>query len=136
MSPQTTRRHQTPVVRPAETPGDGKAAAAGASVHITNYAVGCLPLDHEDFDLFSLEVAYRGRGRWAVVRHRYCYDIDGKRDYESIPSERREAWLDRFRFDLDTAIDLAVRIAPTLTVNGMTAADALTDITENGNPDA
>lgn len=96
----------------------------------TVFEVSCIPqVGHPDRSLFTLTVEYRGAGRWAVRQSGWCYDIDGERDYESIPSERREEWLERHRFDLDTATALAKRIAPTLTygprANPYTVADML-----------
>jgi hypothetical protein len=40
------------------------------------------------------------------------------------PHGRSAAWLAAHRFDLDTALRLAQAAAPTVTVNGRTAADA------------
>jgi hypothetical protein len=41
------------------------------------------------------------------------------------PSEREGDWLDAHRFDQDTAIRLAQEQAPLVSVNGITAAEAL-----------
>ncbi|MFJ1461803.1 hypothetical protein [Nocardia sp. N2S4-5] len=100
-------------------------STTGAAVRATTYTVSCLPEDHDDLCVWSVFVEYAGRGRWAVRRMKRCYDIDGEWDWESIPSERTEEWLARFRFDLDTALDIARRVAPTIRVNGRTAQDIL-----------
>ena len=80
--------------------------------------------------LFTIKVSWRGRDRWAVMHHGWCFDADGNKDYESIPSERRDDWLERHRFDLDTALALAKRIAPTMTVGPHTVASILAETDE------
>lgn len=95
-----------------------------AAVRATTYTVSCLPEGHDDLYVWAVFVEFTGRG-WAVRRMKRCYDIDGEWDWESIPSERTEEWLARFRFDLDTALDIARRVAPTIRVNGRTARDIL-----------
>jgi hypothetical protein len=95
-------------------------------VHITKYLVTCLPLDSIDSSTWSVDVEYAGFGRWAVrLRGHSCYDIDGNQSWEPIPSEREDAWLGRHRFDLDTALELARKVAPTIVVNGLTPAQVL-----------
>lgn len=96
-----------------------------SEVHITKYLVSCLPLDDINTLTWSVNVEYAGNGRWAVRRMKRCYDIDGVQDWEPIPSEREDEWLDRYRFDLDTALDVARRVAPTIVVNGLTPAQVL-----------
>ncbi|MBF6213735.1 hypothetical protein IU487_22215 [Nocardia puris] len=96
-----------------------------ARITIDRYTVSCLPEDHPELAHFTVDVEYRGRGRWAVARYKRCYDADGREDWEPIPSERTDEWLDRHRHDLDAALDIARRVAPTLTVNGHTVADVL-----------
>jgi hypothetical protein len=92
---------------------------------VTRYEVSCLPQADPNADLFTLTVEERSPGRWAVLQRGFCFDLDGVREYESIPSERAAEFRARFRFDLDTALELAAKIAPTITVNGHTVADAL-----------
>lgn len=92
-------------------------------VQPTEYTVNCLPED--DGHAFALTVAYRGRNRWAVLRHGSCLSADGQWDYEMNPSSREDDWLDEHRFDLDTALALAKEAAPKVTVNGHTVTDAL-----------
>lgn len=91
----------------------------------TRYEVNCLPEDDINAAGFALAVEYRGRGRWAVVRHGQCLAADGTWDYESVPSERADEWLAQYRHDLDTALRLAREAAPRVTVNGWTVDDAL-----------
>lgn len=92
---------------------------------VTEYTVSCLPQDHPGHNHFSLTVAERGPGSWAVLRYGFCYDTTGNREYESTSTDRTDEFLARFRFPLDDALALAKRIAPTLNVNGYTVADFL-----------
>ncbi|HEY9413313.1 MAG TPA: hypothetical protein VIQ30_01015 [Pseudonocardia sp.] len=92
---------------------------------ITEYTVCALPEDDINSGSYAITVAYRGRGLWAVLRHRMCLGTDGEWDYESIPSEREDEWLATHRFDVHTALRLALEAAPKVTVNGWTVADAL-----------
>lgn len=121
---RTNQGPETTPVRPsASQPGGTTEAVARA----TEYAVSCLPLDHPEAYLFTIKVSWRGRDQWAVMHHGWCFDADGNKDYESIPSERRDDWLERHRFDLDTALALAKRIAPTMTVGPHTVASILAE---------
>jgi hypothetical protein len=101
------------------------AAVQQTYIRATRFAVSCLRSGHEDEYLFSVNLEERSPGRWAVVRHGFCYDADGNAEYESIPSERADEFKERFRFDLDTAHKIAQRVAPLITVNGHTVADAM-----------
>lgn len=90
------------------------------------YAVSCLPLDSRSAHLFTIWVEWRGRDLWAVTDGSFCFDEDGEADWEPIPSEREDTWLSRHRFDLETALALAKRLAPQVVVNGhVSVADAL-----------
>jgi hypothetical protein len=91
----------------------------------TEYTVSAVPETHRGHYHFAITVAYRGDGLWAVCRMRECLGADGEWDWESRPSEREAEWLATHRFDLDTALDLARREAPNVTVNGFTVADVL-----------
>lgn len=95
-------------------------------VRPTRYAVSCLPADDVNARHFTVWVAERGPDEWAVTSGVYCYDADGQVSYEPRVSEREDDWRARHRFDLGTALALAKRIAPTLTVNGYTVVDVLT----------
>lgn len=89
----------------------------------TEYTVSAAALDDYDGYEYRITVAWRGRDRWAVSRHGRCLGSDGEWDYEPIPSEREDGWLDAHRFDLDTALQIARDAAPKLTVNGGTWAE-------------
>lgn len=93
--------------------------------YVTGYEVGYFPPDDEGGLVFNLKVEYRGEDKWAVCKGgRQCLGSDGLWDWESIPSERTEEWLATHRFGLDEALDLARRHAPSIKVNGKTAAEA------------
>lgn len=94
-------------------------------VQAVKYTVNCLPEDDTDGHVFEITVEYRGRDRWAVLRHGRCLGADGLWDYEVRPSEREDDWLATHRFDLDTALKLAKEAAPKIRVNGFTVEDAL-----------
>ncbi|MFF8482369.1 hypothetical protein [Streptomyces antibioticus] len=89
----------------------------------TRYEVSLLPPGDINHHLFTLHVEWRGDDRWAVIRHGWCLGSNGKWDYERVPSEREDEWLSWHRFDLDTALALAKRHAPNVTVNGRTAVE-------------
>lgn len=94
-------------------------------IRVTRYAASCLPQDDVNADLFTLSIEERATGRWAVLRGGFCYDAEGNREYESIPSERADEFKARFRHSLEDALEIARKVAPTMTVNGHTVADAL-----------
>lgn len=89
------------------------------------FTVCLLPETDINHHLYAITVEYRGRGVWAVVRHKHCLSRNGTWDWESVPSERGADWLAEHRFDQDTALRLAEEAAPSVCVNGITAAEAL-----------
>lgn len=95
------------------------------TVRPTRFEVSLLPEGDVNYLLYALAVEARGADRWAVVRHRQCLRVDGEWSWESIPSEREDEWLAAHRHDRETALRLAVDAAPGVTVNGVTAAEAL-----------
>jgi hypothetical protein len=94
-------------------------------VRVTEYTVSALPEDDVNSLSFAITVAYRGRGLWAVTRHKRCLNAEGEWDWEPLPSDRDDDWLAWHRFDLDVALGLAKEALPRIVVNGMTAADVL-----------
>ena len=100
-------------------------------VHVTQWTVSVLPLDHVEHGHFSITVEWRGSDRWAVTRFRECLDIDGVWDFEPSPLNRADDWLETHRFTMDEALELAKREAPHLTVNGFTVADVLGEVTDD-----
>jgi hypothetical protein len=108
--------------------------APEATITPTRYVISCLPEGHDERFTYTIQVGYRGNGLY-TVRHTLKFaDIHGNWDYEppsledsSEADERaHETWLDAHRFDLDTALALARKLAPLLTYRGRTVADALT----------
>jgi hypothetical protein len=86
----------------------------------TKYTVCALPLDHREAGHFSITVEWRGNDKWAVCRYSECLSVDGEWSYEPSTSGRTDEWIAAHRFDLDTALALADRAAPHITVNGYT----------------
>lgn len=95
---------------------------------VTEYTVSCLPQEHQLAPHLSLLVVERSPGRWAVLRNGYCYNAAGEKEYERSGTDRAPEFLEEFRHGKKAALALAKRIAPTLTVNGVTVADALTEV--------
>lgn len=78
--------------------------------------------------MFAIQVKWRpgiDGIRWAVYRQGFVLTKGGKWVYEPIPSSRTDAFLKRTRFDLETALRLARREAPKVTVNGHTVTSFL-----------
>lgn len=98
------------------------------AIRVTRYDVTCLPPDHMEARHFTLTVEYRGRGLWAVLDGPFALDAAGARSHEPRPSAREDGWLAAHRFDLDTALTIATRVAPLMTVNGCTVDKILADI--------
>jgi hypothetical protein len=94
---------------------------------ITAYEVCAVPPDkYGNYTLFAIAVERTHHsGTWAVRRMGRCLGSEGEWDYEPLPSSREDDWLATHRFDLETALRLAVQVAPTITVNGHTVADAI-----------
>ncbi|WP_141704157.1 hypothetical protein [Planobispora rosea] len=95
------------------------------TVRPTRYDVTCLPPDDINTHSYTITVEYRGHDRWAVLDGPYALDANGDADYEPRPSERDDEWLATHRFDLDTALAIAKKAAPLMTVNGQTVEQAL-----------
>lgn len=100
-----------------------------------SFTVTCVTEAEDDVNwhLFSINVVYAGRGRWAIRRHGRCLNAAGQWDYESIPSERTDEWLAAYRFDRETALRLAAEAAPKVTVNGWTVTGVLADARKRRN---
>jgi hypothetical protein len=87
--------------------------------------MSCLPESHDDCPAYTVRVAYRGNGLYAVEHMRWCYDANYQRDYNRVPDEGGEEWLARYRFNFTTALLVAQRVAHLLIVNGRTAEQLL-----------
>ena len=99
----------------------------GVYARVTSYDVSVWPEGIEciDSETWKLTVEYRGHGKWAVTRGRSCLGSDGRWDWEVRPSEREDEWLATHRLPLGEALDLARKHAPHVTINGLTATEAL-----------
>lgn len=98
---------------------------AEPTVQVTEYTVSVLPDGDVNQDLFTIKVAYRGRGLWAVLRRSFCLGRSGDWDYESMPSGRTDQWLAEYRFTEAEALDLAREAAPQIEYGGRTASEFL-----------
>lgn len=94
-------------------------------VTLTSMEVSCLPEEHDARPAYTVKIAYRGNGLYAVEHVRWCFDRDYQRDYNRVPDEGAEEWLARFRFDFETAMKVAERVAHLLIINGRTAEQLL-----------
>ncbi len=92
-------------------------------VRVSEFTVNVVADDIPDRHHWAITVADRGNGLWAVTRHGACLSGTGTWDYEPLPSGRTSQWLEDHRFDLHTALDLAIAAAPDVTANGQAARD-------------
>lgn len=93
----------------------------GVQVRPTRYEVTAWPGPEDSINRhnYVLYVEHRGLDRWAVTDGVHCYRKDGHKSYESNPSGRTDRFKNAYRFDLDTALALARKLAPKMTVMGM-----------------
>lgn len=98
---------------------------AKATVRITRYTVSCFPESHPDSSSWDITVEERAPGRWSVGVRSWVIGRRGRYVYEPNPSSRTDAFKRAYRFDLDTALKIAVREAPKVVVNGMTPKQVL-----------
>lgn len=91
------------------------------------YAVTCYPDEDVNRDMFTVHVAYRGAGRWAVLWRGFCWDKTNRQwSVEHIPSERRDDWLADHRYgNAVDALAVARKLAPDLDVMGWKWQDTL-----------
>ena len=116
-------------------------------VRATRYEVSCVSEDHPDAPVWTITVEYRGNDRWAVLERGAYLDADGNRSWgsnwengrEPVTDEElaacrkaHEEWLNAHRFDLETALDIARKRAPQLTIGRVTVQQVLADSTEAG----
>jgi hypothetical protein len=94
------------------------------TVRPTVYEVCAYPAEDINRRQFVITVEHRGNDRWAVLHGGFCLSRStGEWDYEMIPSERRDDWLDQHRWNLPEAVAQAVYLAPQITLMGQTAAE-------------
>lgn len=92
---------------------------------VTRYSICALPLDNIDAFHFTITVEWRGEDRWAVCHAGSCATKGGVWSHERQPSSRTDRWKKSHRFDRETALALAEKLAPKITLMGMTAQDVL-----------
>ena len=92
------------------------------TVEPTAYLVSVIPDAGPDASMWAVKVERRGPGSWAVIHLSRCLHRSGRWDHEPLPSSRTQRWLSSHRFDLETALKLAKKAAPTVTVNATTPA--------------
>lgn len=97
------------------------------TVRPTRYEVSCLPPGDVNFKSFVVIVEQRDRYGWTVHDGFACLDADGTWcEGGTSVYGRDDAWINRHRFDEQTALSLAVDAAPHMkTFHGHTVADAL-----------
>lgn len=97
---------------------------------VTRYTVSAVPEDHPTWYHWEINVQRirrrDGAVRWAVLWGPDCLGADGEWDYNSVPSEHSDEWLAEHRFDLETAMRLAIAAAPEIVLNGVKAKDVRT----------
>lgn len=111
-----------PVTAPEEVP---------VYVRPTHYEVTAWPgpMDGVNRSHYVLWVEWRGGDNWCVKDMFRCYRADGTTEYEPQPSSREDDFIARTRFPLEEALEIAKRIAPTMTLGagpnrkGMNAAE-------------
>ncbi|WP_040828896.1 hypothetical protein [Nocardia jiangxiensis] len=92
----------------------------------TRFDISCLPENHPEQHAYTLQVEYRGRNKWCVRDgFGFCYDRDGNRSYESLPTNREDEWLAQHRFALMEALVLAKRLAPGIIRGGVTVEQTM-----------
>jgi len=106
--------------------GVGSGSVSGPTVWSkpTTYTVCAVPETVRDWDIFAITVEETAPGRWAVRWRSCCLNVNLEWQREPPLSERDADFLAWCRFDLDSAVDAARRMAPDLKRNGITAARA------------
>lgn len=85
-----------------------------------------------DAHYWEVTVEYRGKDNWAVSWLGQTYDFNGGRVDEPLPSSRSDRYLDDYRFNLQEAVLLAEKVAPTLKLNRTTVQDYIKRLEEHG----
>jgi len=88
---------------------------------VTGYMVTCLPDEHPEQDVLTIRVERTGHERWAIRWSGRVLNIRTKEwEYEPLNSSRTDEWKAVHRTTLESALALARKMAPELTVNGFT----------------
>jgi hypothetical protein len=101
-----------------QQPGD---AALGDLVAIWEaaYEASLLPRTDAKAHLFTIRVEDRGGGRWSVTHLGAWLSRSGQ--WDELPSHDDD-WIEQHSFSRDDALQAARRHAPSVGVNGITAA--------------
>lgn len=96
----------------------------------TRYDVTVLPVDFDQGYYWTIVVEYRGYGMYAIVHHGEVYGKDGKWEFDShSQAVDDEGYRLAHRFPLDEALEIAKRLAPTISIGTrfgpMNAYDAM-----------
>jgi hypothetical protein len=112
------------------------------TVQTCRYLISCLPEGHPERFLFTVQVEYRGDGKWAVTNRTRLLGYDGQwsfgfhwrdggepsTDDECDEYEKQHGeWIAAHRFDEATAPELAKQAAKTLKYRDYDVAAALAD---------
>lgn len=96
----------------------------GPYERITAYTISALAEGaFVDSYIWDIQVAYRGKDRWAVLHAGSALSRAGEWDWEPSPSSRDDEWLDDHRFAREEALELARAWAPLVRVNGRNAEE-------------
>jgi hypothetical protein len=90
---------------------------------VTQYVVTRLPFDHRELRHWSLWLAQKRSGLWAVKEYEaspLLLGKDGSRDWDYESNLEDLVWVRSHHFSLDTAIQLAYREVDKLVVNRLT----------------
>ena len=99
---------------------------------ISGFLVSAVPSTDPEWGTFSVRVELREKGRFAVCRNGRVVGPDDQWQYEMQPSSRTAKFLRETRFSLDEALQIAKRVAPLVSVNGITASEWASRRVDNG----
>jgi hypothetical protein len=88
------------------------------------YPTGYDEATFTDKYIWTITVAERDTGRWAVKGMFGVLNTDGEWEYEPSPSNRDDDFLARCRFTEAEALRRALDVVDTVRINGLTIAEA------------
>lgn len=92
------------------------------------YPTGYDEATFSDKSTWTITVAERDTGRWAVKGMFGVLNADGEWEYEPSPSNREDDFLARCRFTEEEALRRALEVVDTVVINGMTIAQAEAEV--------
>lgn len=96
---------------------------------VNELSVNAVPKELRTADInshYTVSVSRRGPDTWAVVHRGQVYNKNLKSQMERLPSGRTDSFLARHRFTLLEAVELAEKLAQTVTIQGVKASDIIT----------